>query len=73
MANDSFAARLKKINGMRHDMGLPAIKGGNRNCLKCSKKFFSMNVKSIRMCDSCSGIYSENYLNNEVGVNVVND
>jgi predicted amidophosphoribosyltransferase len=51
--NSTFKRNLDEINKLRLQCGLPLIKGKDRMCLRCGKKFHSYGE---RICESCSRI-----------------
>lgn len=42
-----------KTDHFRKIMGLRQVKRGDRYCLSCNKKFFSLDLASIRCCEYC--------------------
>jgi|TARA_R100000049_G_C1951046_1_gene98892 DNA-directed RNA polymerase subunit RPC12/RpoP len=45
---------IKEINICREACGLPPIKTGFIKCLKCDRKFESLDITRNRLCDSCT-------------------
>lgn len=44
------------IESYRDSEGLPKIKSGNRNCIRCDRTFFSDDLRCERMCKDCKEI-----------------
>ena len=44
---------LMEIKKVREQAGLPPLKMGYRNCLRCDIHFFSEDVKNQRNCTCC--------------------
>lgn len=44
---------LDSVNKIRKQIGLKIIRRGNRECLKCSKDFYSRDLANNKICDQC--------------------
>lgn len=44
---------LKEINACRKSMNLAPLMMGDRNCLRCDKKFYSEDLKNQKICENC--------------------
>lgn len=44
---------LSEIKKTRQLVGLPPLKMGYRNCLRCDTHFFSEDVRNQRNCECC--------------------
>ena len=53
------------IDLYRCEIGLPAIRRGERKCLRCSKLFRSGDLKREKMCERCREVYSEDKWNSD--------
>lgn len=42
-----------EIQKARKAIGLPPVKMGDKNCLRCDKRFFSEDLKNQHNCDEC--------------------
>ena len=47
------AYKVLKTDKHRVEMKLRIIKRGDRSCLSCDRKFFSEDLASERMCETC--------------------
>ncbi len=52
-----YAYNNPGIRKVRRKAGLPPLHGreGERTCLRCSKRFQSLDVRKFRICDHCKG------------------
>ncbi len=50
-----YAYNSPAIRKVRRAAGLPPLHGreGERDCLRCDKKFKSLDVRKFRICDRC--------------------
>ena len=44
---------IRTINKVRSAVNIEPISRGYRKCLRCDKEFFSLDLKSNKMCSSC--------------------
>lgn len=44
-----------EIQKARKKIGLPPVKMGYKNCLRCDKNFYSEDLKNQHNCDNCRG------------------
>lgn len=52
-----YAYNNPGVRKVRRRAGLPPLHGheGERTCLRCDKKFQSLDVRKFRICDPCKG------------------
>lgn len=53
MKNDAGGFGLLQINKLRSHVGLPDVRRGERKCLTCDSKFYSRDLRNMKMCDAC--------------------
>lgn len=41
------------VDKFRRIVGLSPIRRGERECMKCEKKFYSADLARVRMCSTC--------------------
>lgn len=55
----------KEVKKLREDLGMPPIRKGLRQCLRCSDQFESDDLKNQKICYQCryvlNNLFSEPY------------
>lgn len=44
---------MHEVEKIRREMDLPALKTGERSCLKCDRRFHSEDLKRVKTCSLC--------------------